>query len=151
MDAFISGGWRTPQRGEVLIGGAWRRITRAEAYRGGAWRACLSFVPPLALDVTPYVEGGSNTSTARPATISTTFATATPIGGAGPYSYSWSVDGGASAITPTMASTRFRATVPAGGEVYGTATVICTDAFGSTASGQTQYSLYNRNGNLPEQ
>lgn len=151
MEAFVSGGWRTPRRGEVLLGGTWRRVSRAEVYRGGAWRSCLSFVPPLALDVTPYVEGGARSQTARPATVTSSAATATPIGGAGPYSYAWSVAGGALPTSPAMASTQFRANIPAGGEINGTATVVCTDAFGSTASGQTQYSLYNQSGNLPEQ
>jgi len=151
MDAFISGGWRTPARGEVLLGGAWRRISRAEVYRGGAWRPCLSFVPPLALDVTPFVEGGARSQTARPATVTSSPATATPLGGTGPYSYVWTINGGAFVTAPNMASTQFRATIPAGGELNGTATVVCTDAFGSTASGQTQYSLYNQSGNFPEQ
>lgn len=143
MDAFISGGWRTPARGEVLIGGTWRRITRAEVYRGDQWRACLSFVPPLSLNVTPYVDGTVYTGARRPAVVTSSMATATPVGGAMPYTYSWTVTGGAAALAPNMASTAFRATVPYGGEVSGTATVVCTDRFGSTASGQTQYFLYN--------
>jgi len=143
MDAFISGGWRTPARGEVLLGGAWRRISRAEVYRGGSWRPCLSFIAPLSLSVTPSVDGSVYTGAPRPAVVTSGQAVATPTGGAMPYSYSWTVAGGAVALAPNVASTAFRATVPYASEVSGTATVVCTDAFGSTASGQTTYFLYN--------
>lgn len=142
MDAFISGGWRTPKRGEVLLGGAWRRITRGEVFRAGQWRTCLSFIGPLSLNVTPFVQGFAVGSRFRPETVTTEKAVATPTGGAAPYRYSWSASG-VTILSQTMASTAFSASVGPGQTISGVATVTCTDSFGSTAVGQTEYYLYN--------
>ena len=143
MDAFISGAWRTVRRGEVTIGGAPRVITRGEVYRSGTWREAASFIPPLSLNVSPaYVSGIAVTPKPTTRTVYTNYATATPVGGRGPYSYSWIV-GGASAETPSNATTRIFSSLGANQEKTGIATVTCTDSAGTTASAQVEYYLSN--------
>jgi hypothetical protein len=145
MDAFVSGAWRTPSRGEVLIGGAWRQLVRAEVYRDGDWHACLSFISPLSVSVFPgYVSGVVFPNKPTRQTITTTSATATPDGGNGPYSYAWSVPAGITITNPGNATTAFRASVSPDQEISGVATVVCTDSSGKTASGQVEYYLYNQ-------
>ena len=145
MDAFISGGWRTAKRGEVLVGGAWRRIARAEIYTNGQWRRCLSFAPPMTVAISPLNPSGASyprfPSTQR---VTTQQITATPTGGAGPYSYVWSVlSGGATADVVNMALTTVSATVPPDSLVQGNVGVTCTDSQGNTAVAQVPYYLYN--------
>lgn len=146
MDAFISGAWRTAKRGEVLIGGAWRRITRAEVYRSGTWRSCLSFVPPLSVSVSPAsADGTVNPPRPSAATVTSNQVQATPSGGAAPYRYAWSVlDGGATATSPNMAATAFRAFLGSEQNTSGTARVTCTDNSGNTAVADIPYFLYNQ-------
>lgn len=143
MEAFISGAWRAPARGEVLIGGAWRRITRAESYRGGGWMGIASFIPPLSLSVTPYVQGGANPAKPSRLTVTTSYAQATPSGGTAPYSYAWTASG-VTITNPANSFTAFTASLGNNQEIYATATVTCTDANGNTAVGQCDYYLYNQ-------
>lgn len=147
-EVFFSGAWRTPSRGEVLIGGSWRRVTRAEVYVGGNWRTAVQFTPPLSLNVTPAVSGYRYAPKPTTATVFSDYAQATPVGGSGPYRYSWSVSGGFSIGTPTQAATNFSATVPGNSERTATASVTCTDAFGNVASGTVEISLINDSGGL---
>lgn len=143
MDAFISGAWRTVRRGEVTIGGAPRVITRGEVYRSGTWRECASFIPPLSLNVSPaYVSGTLVAPKPVTRTIYTNYTAATPVGGRGPYSYSWVV-GGASAESPATATTRIFSSLGPNQEKTGIATVTCTDSAGTTASAQVEYYLSN--------
>lgn len=131
MDAFISGAWRTPRRGEVLIGGAWRTITRGEQYRSGAWKRIVAFTSPLS--VTAFdVYGEANNR--KPVSVTSQGTRATPQGGTGPYSYSWVItEGGATIVSPNMASTTFRQLVGPGQQFDSFARVTCTDALGFTA------------------
>ena len=143
MDAFISGAWRTVRRGQVTIGGAPRTITRGEVYRSGIWHEAASFIPPLSLSVSPTsVSGIAYAIKPTRRNVYTDTATATPIGGRGPYSYTWFV-AGASAEAPTNASTRIFANLGANQQITGIATVTCTDSAGTTASAQVDYYLSN--------
>jgi hypothetical protein len=145
MDAFVSGAWRTPHRGEVIIAGVWRQLVRAEIYRDGAWHACLSFISPLSVSVSPgYVQGIGSPNKPTRQTLTTNSATATPVGGNGPYSYAWSAPAGITITNQGNATTAFRASVGPDQEISGVATVICTDSSGKTASGQVEYYLYNQ-------
>jgi len=149
MDVFFSGAWRTPARAEIFIGGSWRTITRAEVYRSSAWRSCLSFSAPMSLSVSPSLVSGT-ASPAKPVrqTITTDTAIALPSGGTSPYSYVWTTPSGVTATAPNNAFTEFRAIVNAGVELTGTATVVCTDAVGRTASGSVGYYMYNAGGDF---
>lgn len=143
MEVFAAGAWRDITRAEVYVGGTWRRIVRGEVYKDGAWRSIASFIPPLSLSVTPYVQGGANPAKPSRLTVTTSYAQATPSGGTAPYSYAWTA-GGVTITNPANSSTAFTASLGNNQEIYATATVTCTDANGNTVVGQCDYYLYNQ-------
>jgi len=141
MDAFVSGAWRTAKRAEVLINGNWRQVTRAECYLNGQWRTILSFASPLS--VSSYDVDGV-VYNRKPALVTSRTATATPTGGTGPYSYSWIItSGGATVVSPNMATTAFREVIPPGEYMFSTARVTCTDVFGTVATADITITLSN--------
>lgn len=138
--SFISGAWRTPRRGEAFVNGTWRRLTRGEAYIGGQWRSIVSFVQPLTLSA----------NNADGASLNTTYVTATstalPSGGLGPYRYQWTLTSGGPTIAltnATQSTATFSGVVPYFQGAYGSATVVCTDALGNTASTNISVFLYS--------
>jgi hypothetical protein len=147
MDAFVTGAWKTPGRAETLIGGVWRRITRAEIYVSGSWRQCLTFTTPFSFSVTPYVSGSASPAKPIRQVVTTDTAYAMPVGGTAPFTYSWSASG-VTINKPTSSFTTFTATLNAGQELSGFATVTCVDATGQTASGTVEYYLYNDGGSF---
>jgi len=144
MDAFVAGAWRTARRGEIYIGGQWRRLTRAEAYITSAWRNTLSFVAPMTLTATPSVAGYRSTPKPTAGTVITDIATATPSGGAMPYQYSWTASAGVTIGSPANASTNFSAYLVGDSERDATATVTCTDTFGSVATASVSLYFVNQ-------
>jgi len=141
IQAFISGMWRTPKRGEAYINGAWRRLIRGEAYIGGQWRAIASFVGPLSVSSNNAV---GTVFSNRAQRVNSQTVTAMPSGGLGPYSYVWTIlSGPAQVAAPTNASTLFYAIVNPSDVVQGTARVTVTDALGSTAQTTISITLSN--------
>jgi len=142
MDAFISGNWRTVRRGEATIG-AVRNLTRGEVYRSGSWRSIARFTSTLtvsAFDVSGYNLNTNN----RPARVTSNTTQATPSGGLGPYSYTWTIiSGSAAANSPNMAATSFSQTVTSGVTEDSIARVTCTDSLGSVAIADITVSLTN--------
>lgn len=145
MEAFISGQWRTPTRGEVYIGGTWRRLSRIEVYINGAWRSAAKFIQPLTLRVSPNPvlgSGGGPKPLSR--IVSSEAASALPTGGLAPYQYSWAVTSGNVTVrSPTMSSTDFYATLGPNEYRVANATVTCTDALGSVANATLRIELSN--------
>ena len=142
MDAFISGSWRFVRRGEVTIGGTARGITRAEVYRSGTWSPAVAFTTAMTLTATNVFGRGNNAG--RPVSVVSAASQATPTGGLGPYTYSWTIlSGGASITSPTMASTTFRQTVAGDSVATSTARVTCTDVLGTTATADITITLTN--------
>ena len=142
MDAFISGAWRTVRRGEVVIGGTSRSVTRAEVYRSGTWRSAVAFTSPMSLFANNVSGIGRNRG--KPVSVVSSTSQATPTGGLGPYTYSWTIlSGGAVASSPNMAATTFRQTVAADTTEVSTARVTCTDVLGTTATADIGITLIN--------
>jgi hypothetical protein len=132
MDAYIGGAWRSVASGDVRIDGQWRRLTRCEAYIGGAWRTGKTFTPPLSVSISPTTLNAI--SLASP--VISEGATATPTGGLGPYTYSWTRITGTlgSATSPTLASTNFAAFTSDGESGSSTFRCTVTDSRSSTAT-----------------
>lgn len=141
----MSGAWRTITAAEAFVGGAWRTLVSAEAYVSGAWRGVGTFVQPLTLATSP----SAVSKTAHAFIITSDPVTATPSGGAGPYSYAWSVfSGGPFTInSPTSATTTITANVT-GGDKSGTVQCVVTDSLGTTASATVDVSITYDTGGL---
>jgi len=138
-DIRAGGSWHTITRGEIYRGGSWRTLTRGEIYKGGAWHALFNFVQPMSVVVSP----NPVTRTGHHSPVESVSVTATPTGGASPYTYVWSVTGGITATAPTNAVTTMSAALADGSTATGTATVIVTDSLGTTATDSTPVSLTN--------
>ena len=143
MEIFAAGAWRGITRGEIIAGGTPRRLTRGEMYIGGQWRPIFSFIPTLSVSA----PAGIYASQAVNATVNvaTDNVTATPIGGAPGYSYSWAlISGSGIAISnPTLATTRFSAPMPAASIRNGVARVTVTDSRGTSAFADVAVTLEN--------
>lgn len=137
----IGGAWRPIVGAKVYLGGSWRTLTRGEIYKGGAWHTLFTFVPALTLTVSPgSVSGFANTHSAT--TIVAGTLTATPSGGLGPYTYSWSA-APFTATNPTGSSSSFSAVVNANDSVDGPVTCTVTDSLGHTAYASGEVNLTN--------
>lgn len=135
----VGGSWRSITRGEMYRGGSWRTLTRGEIYKGGAWHPLFSFVSPMSVTIAPNPVVRSSRATP----VTSLDVTATPTGGAAPYTYAWSVDAAISLTAPTNAVTKMSAVLGPDQTVTGTATVIVTDSLGTTASDSTPVTLIN--------
>jgi hypothetical protein len=132
MRVYISGSWREIESGLVRVGGAWKNLVRIRAYVGGAWEDVASFIQPLTLSASPVSPNafifGSGTATTDAVTV-------TPSGGAGPFTYSWSlVSGTCTIISPTSASTTFSRTLTSGERAEVTVRCTVTDSLGTIAT-----------------
>ena len=138
MDVRLNGAWVSPTQAEIFLNGAWRTLQYGEAFIDGAWRRIVSFVAPYtALSISPSSPSASSTS--EP--ITSGDVTATPNGGFGPFTYSWSIvsTGGMTGLTinsPSTASTTFTGSVGGTAGDSGTATFRCiaTDSLGTSQS-----------------
>jgi hypothetical protein len=129
----LDGVWREIGAGRIRINNTWRPLTRARAYVSGAWREVAVFTPPLSVTVTPESVLGFRSG---PGSVTTDSTTATPLGGLGPYSYSWARVGAGTAVAtaPTSATTAFQRTLGTGDDVTETWRVTVTDGLGGTAT-----------------
>lgn len=109
-----------------------KRVTRIEAWNGSAWKLVQSFAPPMSLSIAPASAEGE-VSSPFPATVDSNVIIATPSGGIGPFSYSWSVTGPIAVNNPTNAGCSFSATCNPGQTRSGTATCTATDSLGTVA------------------
>lgn len=139
MRAFI-GGFRDITRGLVQAGAA-RRITRGVGLIGGQLRTIVSFIPPLSVSANSV---SGTTASGFTETVTSNPSTATPAGGAPPYSYAWATTlGGASPNSPNLARTTFSETLPPGFVSNGTARVTVTDSRGTSAFADITVRLEN--------
>ena len=75
--------------------------------------------------------------------VTTAAVTVTPTGGTGPYTYAWTLESGNfTIISPTSASTTFRASVAAGETTEDVATCTVTDSLAATASVSIGVAIY---------
>jgi hypothetical protein len=133
MKIRVGGAFEDVTSGQVRIAGAWRRLTGAKAYISGAWKDVASFLQPLTLDVSP----SSDRAIVVPSAFADTIPiTATPTGGLGPYTYAWTRVSGSTgaALSPTSATSQFRAFITSVGEFTSTFLCTVTDANGNTAT-----------------
>ncbi|MGQ3081094.1 MULTISPECIES: hypothetical protein [Alphaproteobacteria] len=128
--------------------GSQKRATRIEAYDGSAWKLVQSFAPPMSLSVTPSVTGAYNGSSPGLISITSSTATATPVGGTGPFTYAWThLSGDTLTVTnPNNASTAFRASIGPGDSWSATYRCTATDSLGTTALGSVDITLSNNSG-----
>lgn len=132
----------------VKHAGSTRRVKSVKVMQGGTLRTVAQFASTLSASVTPSAVVGGAASN-FPATVTTQTATATPSGGAAPYTYSWvNVSGYGSINRPTQAGTSFTATVPTG-TFHGVFRVTITDAIGQTATADVTASFTNYGGGGP--
>jgi hypothetical protein len=138
-DIRVGGSWHSITRGDIFLGGSWRTLSRGEIYKGGDWHALFNFILPLTVAITPkpVVKNG------RFSPVVSGNVTATPTGGAAPFTYAWSVTGGISATSPTNAVTTMSASLADGDTASGTATLTVTDSLGTTATDSTPVTLTN--------
>ena len=109
---------------------------------GDELRTVAQFFSDLSVSVSPaYVIGGA--SYFKPTPVTTSTATATPTGGAAPFTYSWvKLSGDGEPLSPTQAGTKFTATIGTG-TFHGVFRVTVTDAIGQTASADVEASFTN--------
>lgn len=75
--------------------------------------------------------------------VTTAAVTVTPTGGTGPYTYAWTLaSGNFTILSPTSASTTFRASVTAGETTEDVATCVVTDSLAATASISIGVAIY---------
>lgn len=130
------GAWRDINAGNVYVGGAWKQIVEVRAYEADAWRTVATFVAPMSLDISP--DSAFATRFGAGVAVSRTV-TATPTGGQGPYTYSWTnitTGGTATATNPNSATTSFSRFLENEEEVSETFLCVVTDSFGTTAQDQ---------------
>ena len=138
MEVYRASAWRQIITGEVFVGGSWRTITTGESYIGGTWRRIATFVQPLTLAITPTTVYGSGTGAIG--RVYTDPVTATPTGGLGPFTYSWTIpagSGGATATTPASASTTISALMNKATTINSYATCVVTDSLGTVSAPAT--------------
>lgn len=139
MRVRTGGAWKEVASGRVYVGGAWKQLKEARYYDGSAWVTIATFIPELSLSVP------SNEVVTRlgAGTATTVDVTATPTGGQAPYTYSWAriVAGSSVSLSPNSATTKFARYLGNGDEVSETHRCTCTDAFGTTATGDIAVSF----------
>lgn len=137
---------------QVIDGGGVDRVIQEMRVidAAGTDRLVYSVAPPMSLSVAPSSVAGGTTG--GPAI--TDAATATPVGGIGPYTYVWTVISYDAAVSPTVnsptsASTTFRQTgVPANDAVGAIFRCTATDSFSSTASANVSAYFYDYSGGV---
>ena len=132
MKVNVAGVWKTVTTIKVNVAGVWRTVTGTRVNVGGAWKVGETFLQPLTATISDSAPQGSAFGTP---TITTAPVTVTPVGGASPYTYSWAlISGVGAALSPTLATTRFRATVDDSQTVTGLFRCTVTDALSSTVT-----------------
>lgn len=125
------------------VGGTWRKIT-PWLNVAGTWRKDPN--PSASTLVASVAPSSVSGAISRPgvATATTNEATVTVTGGTAPFTYAWvSTDGAMTATAPTLAATRFSASVEGGESASDTFTCTVTDARAQTASAVVMASVYN--------
>lgn len=143
-EIFAGGAWREIADAQVCVSGQWRPVLYAEAFIGGEWREVLRFSSPLTVSVSPTTARGSRvTDRPSPGVVTSNIVTATPLGGTAPYTYAWTASSGLTALSPNLAQTAFRGSVPPEDFLLGEATVTVTDSLGVTGTAAVTVTLTN--------
>lgn len=128
-------------------GAAWVDLTTAKRWDGAAWVDLAGFGGGSGFSVTVAPAGASGSVTgASPLfkVVTSNSVTATPTGGTGPYTYSWTKVTGSSSISaasPTAATTTFSATVGRGSVVQATWRITVTDSLSATTTADISVEL----------
>lgn len=144
MQIRKGGTWRSTTSAQAYINGAWRQILYGKCFKSGAWRDVCNFTvtptptptptPTFSMTISPTsfvsVSGRANTSSP--------VLTATPSGGASPYTYLWTVvqsDGPVTFTASTSASTQaVAAGAPLDTSWNATLKCTCSDRTGLTGT-----------------
>ena len=127
------GVWRDVVRARVYVEGAWRELNEVQAREDNAWVIAAEFVDDLSLSISPQFAGAVRVGSGFAVTDA---ATATPIGGRGPFTYQWERVSGvfAGISAPQSASTQFSFFLPPVSFLEGIYSCTVTDSLGSVAS-----------------
>lgn len=139
-----SGTLRTITAMTVREAGLDREILTMKVQDGGVLRTVAEFASSLTVSGVPSAVAGFNSGgTSVPITTDPT--TATPDGGRGPFTHSWTLlsGGPATAITPSMATTTFRATPGVDETILATFRVTTTDDAGQVATADVDATFVN--------
>lgn len=141
----VSGELKTINSGSVKQSGVERTLRTIKVQDGGVLRTVAEFAPALSASASPSLVSAA----AQSSSLSTNATTVSPSGGRAPYSYAWTLissSGGTSpvALNPSLATTNFRKTGAAQGELY-TATFRCTvtDDANQTATTNVSATFFN--------
>ena len=134
METYRGGAWNTIASGEVFSQGSWRPLQYGESFKGGVWQRIFTFVAPFSITVSP-----TSVSASGRGNVTTPNFTATPTGGLGPFTYSWTFPGygfTASFTAPSAATTAVQSYLSNPGTTSINASVLCTaaDSIGNTAT-----------------
>lgn len=132
---------------KIKAGGIVRTIKTVKVMVGGVLETVATFVPAITLNISPDLASGVSSSPSG-GTIHSNYVTATPSGGAGPYTYAWTRIFGTELVLsgPASATTRFSLNVIASDSVSATYRCTVTDAFGQTAQDTVSVTLTNTSG-----
>lgn len=132
MKVRLGGEWKEITGAKVFLAAAWRTLAAIKVFVDGAWRDVANFTSAPEVAGFTASAPSSVTTVASLSTIRSSVVTVTPSGGLAPYAYSWTVDGDATANTPSKASTSFTATAMQFEETREcTASCIVADSLGS--------------------
>lgn len=152
---LLKGGtWQSASSAQAYVNGAWRSLLYGMCYASGAWQQIFNFTPrtprpPRTPTPTPTAQltlsvNATEISTASQASgssvtnVTTSAVTATPSGGAAPYTYQWvlvSSDGHSFTINGATSASATVSTRLAVGE-FASCTIRCTarDSTGLSAT-----------------
>lgn len=142
---LIGSGLKPITKGKVKAAGIVRELRNIKMMDSGSLRTVATFAPPMTATVSPASVSGTQGSNG-PITVSTGFTTAAPVGGRGPYTYSWTTNGQGFANTPGLARTQFTAEPGPFGTIVSTFTVRITDAVGQIAEASVTARFTNAGG-----
>lgn len=119
-------------------GTSWVNLTISKRWDGAAWVDFFAAGSGFGVTIAPGSASGS-VAASQPQfrTVTSNSVTATPAGGTGPYTYSWTKVSGASSISatsPTAATTTFSALVAKDSTVDAVWRVTVTDSLSATAT-----------------
>jgi hypothetical protein len=143
MQVRFGGAWKSISGAKAYVAGAWRNVVAIKGYVDGTWVDLATLTSPMTLSVSPSTVAGSGTLSA----VLTVPATATPVGGSAPFTYSWVKQSGGNiiALSQTSASTRFQGADMA---VLETRTAVfrctCTDSLGTVRTADVSVSVHRR-------
>jgi hypothetical protein len=137
-----AGAARAVTSGKIMLGGGLRTLRSIKVMHAGSLRTVASFVGPLTAAASPDDAYGSGSGLSGQV-VSSSYVTAIPSGGAGPYTYFWTRTGSATLSSTNLATVNVSQFLPKFGASSGSLSCTVTDSLGSTAICGATYTLDN--------